>query len=149
MRRILLLGLLPSLLAAQSHWIQIRSAPFEIYTDAPGKRAREILGWFDQLRYVLGYMLGSPDLQTARPIRIVLLKNAKERAEYPPAAPIIDGRDRWYILLAADAPIPPEVFRECAPLFLENNTGRMPAAIEHGIAELLSTIQVNGTHVTL
>ncbi len=127
----------------------MRSAPFEMYTDAAGKHARETLGSFDQLRYVLGYMLGNPDLQTARPIRIVLLKSAKERAEYPQAATIIDGRDRWYILLTADAPIPREVFRECARLFLENNTGRMPAAIERGIANLLSTIQVNGTHVTL
>jgi tetratricopeptide (TPR) repeat protein len=154
MRRILWLGLLPWLAVAQSHWIQIRSGPFELYTDAVSKRGRETLGWFDQFRYVLGYAVGNQDLQTARPIRILLFKNAKERAGYPTTPPgasaaIIDGRDRWAILLSADEPIPHEVFRECARLFLENNTGRMPAAIEHGLADVLSTIEVNGTHVTL
>ncbi len=149
MRRIVLLGLVPWLAFAESHWVQFRTGPFELYTDAGGKPGREVLGWFDQSRYVLGYMLGNPDLQTSRPVRILLFKNAKERAEYPATATILDGRDRWDILLTADAPVPREVFRECARLFLENNTGRMPDAIERGIADLLSTIQVKGTLVTL
>jgi hypothetical protein len=149
MRRILLVGLVPWLLTAQSHWTQIRSGPFELYTGAGSKHGRETLGWFDQFRYVLGYMLGNQTIESARPIRILLFKNAQERGAYPVIPPIIDGRDRWAILLSADAPIPHEVFRECARLLLENNAGRMPAAIEHGIADVLSTIQVNGTHVTL
>jgi hypothetical protein len=149
MRRIVLLGLVPWLAFAESHWVQIRTGPFELCTDAGGKPGRQTLGWFDQSRYVLGYMLGNQDLQTSRPVRILLFKNAKERAEYPATAPIIDGRDRWNILLTAEAPIPHEVLRECTRLFLDNNTGRMPATIEHGIADLLSTIQVNGTRVTL
>src|SRR6185295_15615699 len=119
MRRFILLGLVPWLLAAQSHWLQFRSAPFEVYTDAGPKRGREVLGWFDQSRYVLGYMLGNQDLQMARPVRILLLKNAKERSAYPAAPPLLDGRDRWVIVLNAEAPIPREVFRECARLLLE------------------------------
>src|SRR6266849_2216363 len=149
MRRFFLLALFPTLLSAQSHWIRIRTGPFELYTNAASKHGRETLGWFDQFRYVLGYMVGNQDLQTARPIRILLFKSDKERADYPYTPAVIDGRDRWAILLSVDAPIPHEVFRECARLLLENNTGRMPAAIEHGIADVLSTIQVNGTHVTL
>ena len=149
MRRIFLLALVPWLALAENHWVQFRSGPFELYTDASSKPSRETLGWFDQLRYVLGYMLGNPDLQTPRPIRILLFKNAKEREVYPYIPPILDGRDRWDILLTAGVPIPPEVLRDCTRLFLESNTGRMPAGIERGIATLLSTIQVNGTHVTL
>jgi len=149
MHRFLLLALLPSLLPAQTGWIGYRSGPFEIYTDAGAKRGRETLGWFDQFKYVLGYMLGNADLQTARPVRILLFKTNTERSEYPFSPAVIDGRDRWNVLLSADAPIPADVFHECARLFLENNAGRMPAAIEHGIADLLSTIQVNGTHVRL
>jgi len=148
MQRLVLLALLPTLLAAQSHWLGYHSGPFELYTDAGAKRGREILG-FDQFKYVLGYMLGNQDLQTARPVRILLFKTNNERVEYPFSPAVIDGRDRWAVLLSADSPIPSEVFRECARLFLENNAGRMPAAIEHGIADVLSTIQVNGTHVTL
>src|SRR5690349_9613449 len=149
MRRFLLLGLIPAALIAQSHWTQIHSGPFELYAEAGAKHARETLGWFDQFRYVLGYMLGNQDLETARPIRILFFKDAKERDAYPITPAVIDGRDRWYVLLNADRSIPHEVFRECARLLLENNTGRMPAGIERGIADVLSTIQVNGTHVTL
>lgn len=149
MRRVLLLALLPTLLCAESHWISIRTGPFELYTNAASKHGRETLGWFDQFRYVLGYMVGNQDLKTARSVRILLFKNAKERSQYPMAPAIIDGRDRWAILLSDGAPIPHEVFRECARLFLENNTGRMPGSIERGMADLLSTIEVNGTHVAL
>src|SRR5579872_4413663 len=149
MRRILLLALVPWLALADSHWVQFRTGPFELYAEANTKQARETLGWFDQLRWVLGYMLGNPDLQTARPIRILLFKNAEERERYPYIPPILDGRDRWNILLTAGTPIPHDVLRQCTRLFLENNTGRMPAGIEHGLADMLSTIQVSGTHVTL
>jgi len=120
-----------------------------MYIESGARHARETLGWFDQFKHVLGYMLGNPNLQTERPLRILYFKNPKERAEYPVTPAVIDGRDRWYILLSPDASIPREAFRECARLLLENNAGRMPAPIEHGIADVLSTIQVNGTHVTL
>ena len=149
MRRILLLALVPWLASADNHWTQFRTGPFELYSDANSKNARETLGWFDQLRYVLGYMLGNPDLQTARPIRILFFKNATEREIYPYIPPILDGRDRWNILLTAGVPIPRAILRECTRLFLESNTGRMPAPIEHGMADLLSMIHVNGTHITL
>lgn len=149
MRRILLLALIPGLAFAENHWVQYRTGPFELYSDGNSKSARETLGWFDQLRWVLGYMLGNPDLQTSRPVRILLFKNAQERESYPYIPPILDGRDRWNILLTAGTPIPRQVLRDCTRLFLENNTGRMPAGIENGIADLLSMMRVNGTHVTL
>jgi len=149
MRRIFLLALIPCLAFAENHWVQYRTGPFEVYSDGNAKVARETLGWFDQLRWVLGYMLGNQDLQTSRPVRILLLKNAQEREGYPYIPPILEGRDRWNILLASGTPVPRQVIRDCTRLFLENNTGRMPAGIENGITELLSMIRVNGTHVTL
>lgn len=149
MRQLFFIGFLPLVLSAQSHWTELRSGPFEIYMEGGSKHAREILGWFDQFRYVLGYMLGKQDLETERPIRILYFKSAKERDAYPMVPAVIDGRDRWYVLLSSDEAIPHDVFRECARLLLENNSGRMPPPIEHGIADVLSTIQVNGTHVTL
>jgi hypothetical protein len=94
-------------------------------------------------------MLGKQDLETERRVRIIYFKNTKERDEYPTTPAVIDGRDRWYVLLGSDAPISSAVFRECARLLLENNSGRMPTPIEQGIADVLSTIQVNGTHVLL
>src|SRR5579872_6182825 len=149
MFRYFLLTFLPAFLSAQTHWIRIPSGSFEMCSNAGSKRARETLGWFDQERYVLGYMLGQQDMQTKRPTRFLLFKTAAERAAYPATPVVIEGRDRWDILLSADAPVPHEVFREVARLLLESSAGRMPAPIEHGIADVLSTIQVNGTHVTL
>lgn len=149
MRRLFVVALLPVALLAQSHWTQLRSGPFEIYIEGGAKHARETLGWFDQFRYVVGYMLGKQDLETERRVRIIYFKSIKERDEYPMLPAVIDGRDRWYVLLGSDAPVPSAVFRECARLLLDNNSGRMPAPIEHGIADVLSTIQVNGTHVLL
>ena len=149
MRRIVLLALIPGLAFSENHWVQYRTGPFELYSDANAKLARETLGWFDQLRWVLGYMLGNQDLQTSRPVRILLFKNAQERESYPYIPPILEGRDRWNILLTSGTPVPRQVIRGCTRLFLENNTGRMPAGIENGITELLSMIRVNGTHVTL
>src|SRR5437868_15174744 len=119
MRRVVLLILLPAVLCAQSHWIRLRTGPFELYTNAASKHGRVTLGWFYQFRYVLGYMVGNQDLKTARPVRILLFKNANERSAYPTVPAIIDGRDRWSVLLSDGAPIPHEVFRECARLFLE------------------------------
>src|SRR5258708_26998905 len=129
MQRLVLLVLLPTLHAAQRHWLGYHSGPFELYTDSGAKRGREILGWFDQFKYVLGYMLGNQDLQTARPLRILLFKTNNQRVDYPFSPAIIAGRDRWHLLLSAASPIPTEVCRECAPLFLENNARRRPPAI--------------------
>ncbi|MDQ6662810.1 MAG: hypothetical protein M3Z23_00255 [Acidobacteriota bacterium] len=132
---------------AHAEWVQSRSGPFEIFSDANARAARETLADFEQFRHALGYTLQKPDLQLDPRIRILLFKNAKER-ELPGSAPgLVRGRDRYDVLGSADSAIPQPVFAECTRVFLERNVDRLPPAIEQGLEAFFSTIEVHGTHV--
>jgi tetratricopeptide (TPR) repeat protein len=143
MRRLLIVWLLAAAGMAEDRWIRFESGPFEVFTDAGGRDGREALMHFEQFRHALAQVLGEQELTTPQPVRILLLKK-------PPAAgPVVRGRDRTAILLAPRGAVPPAVQRECARLLLETNTARMPAAIEQGLAELFSTLEVAGPRITL
>jgi hypothetical protein len=67
MRRLLLLGTIPWLLAADDHWVKFTRGPFEVMTDASPRSARETLVRFEQFRGALGQIIGEDDLQTPLP----------------------------------------------------------------------------------
>ena len=146
--RLLLLCCLP-LARADDRWSQFSSGPFEVFTSAGARAGRETLVRFEQLRNALGQVVGDNNLQTAQPVRILLFRNARDLAAYPSPSPVLQGRDRFAILLAAGAPLPPAVFRETTRLLLESNTARMPASIENGLVTLFSTLDVAGIRTTL
>ena len=77
MRRLLLLGLLPALLAADDHWVRFTSGPFEVLTDAGARAGRETLVRFEEFRHALGQLVGEQDLQTPQPVRILVFKNPR------------------------------------------------------------------------
>jgi tetratricopeptide (TPR) repeat protein len=141
MRQFLLVLLLPVFLQAESKWIQSRSGPVEIYSDASTKQALDKLGFFEQFRFALGTLVGKPDLNAQPPIRLLVLKNPTSPSAF------IDGRDRLAIPLAADRPIPPSVFRDATRLLLEQNIARLPPEIEKGLEDFFSTVDVRGAHV--
>jgi tetratricopeptide (TPR) repeat protein len=147
--RILILCGLPLALLAEDHWTSFTSGPFEVFTNAGVKPGRETLVRFEQVRHALGQIVGDDNLTTPRPLRIFVFKNARELAAYPSTAPVVAARDRFAILLAAGAPVPPSVNRETTRLLLESNVARMPAAIERGLLTVFSTIEVNGIRPTL
>jgi len=149
MRRLLIGYLLALPLAADERWIQLHSGPFELFTDAGVKQARDTLTQFEQFRYVLGQILGKPALESETPLRVLLFKSAKEAAVYPSDPPLVKGRDRYDILLAAGTPISGDVFRECTRILLQTGTTRMPPAVERGIADLFSTVEISGVHISL
>lgn len=149
MRRLLIACLLIFPLAADEHWVQLHSGPSELFTNAGVKQARDTLMQFEQFRYVLGQILGNPALDSETPLRILLFKSAKEAAIYPSPSPVVKGRDRYNILAIAATPIPGEVFRECTRILLQTGTARMPPAIERGLADLFSTIEISTVHVSL
>src|SRR5665647_3690 len=107
MRRLLLLGIIPGILAADDHWVKFTRGPFEVMTDAAPRGARETLVRFEQFRNALGQILGEDDLQTPLPVRILLLKNAKP---WTPTAPITEGRDRYAIVLGEKSAVTPETY---------------------------------------
>lgn len=133
--------LLPAALLAESKWIQGRSGPVEIYSDAPNKTALDKLNYFEQFRFALGTLVGKPDLNCEPPIRLLAMKN--------PTLPsaLTMGRDRIAIPIAADRPIPPSVFRDATKLLLDQNVARLSPEIEKGLEDFFSTVEVKGAHV--
>jgi len=146
MRRLLLLGLLPGLLAADDHWVKFTSGPYEVFTDAGARPGRETMVRFEEFRHAVGQLVGEPDLQTPQPVRIMLFKNARG---WTSPGPLVEGRDRYAIVLQEKAAVSPDVYRELTRLFLKSNTAQMPPAFEHGLIEFLSTFEVNGIRITV
>jgi tetratricopeptide (TPR) repeat protein len=133
--------LMPVSVFAESKWIQSRSGPVEIYSDAGNKIALEKLGFFEQFRFALGTLVGKPDLNAEPPIRLLAMKDQS----LPPSVTL--GRDRIQIPIAAERPIPPSVFRDATRLLLEQNVSRLPPETEKGLEDFFSTIEVHGAHV--
>jgi hypothetical protein len=140
--RWLALLLVPLTAAAADRWIEVRSGPFHIVTDAGDRGARETLNQLEQVRYLLGKAMGVEELKTLWPIRIVLGKSV---------APAVSvwTRDTYTGAVPAGSPMPPACLREVVRILIESNSGRMPPGIETGLEDFFSTAQVVGTKVTL
>jgi hypothetical protein len=145
MRRVLFLGLLPCLLAADDLWVKFISGPFEVWTDGAPKAAREDLVRLEEFRNALGQVVGEQDLQTPQPVRVLVFKNNKG---WTTSVPVAQGRDTYAIVLDEKAIPGPAILTELTRLFLDSNTNRMPAAFEHGLIEFFSTLQVTGIRIT-
>src|ERR1035437_5295897 len=146
MRRIFILCLFPCLLAAEDHGVKFPWGPFEVLTHAGARAGRETIVRFEEFRHALGEIVGEPDLQTPVPVRILVFRNAKGWAS---PAPVVEGRDRYAIVLAEKSAVPPAVCSELTRLFLKSNTAQMPPSFEHGLAEFFTTFEVSGIHITV
>ena len=144
MWRLLLLCALPLAASADDHWIRFESGPFQVWTDAGARSARETLARFEEFRHGLGQVVGDPDLRTPVPVRILLFRNAREASAWPAPSPILQGRDRFYISLVSGAAPSAALLHDATHLLLESGVARMPAHIERGLEDLFSTIQVSG-----
>jgi hypothetical protein len=146
MRRLFLLCLLPGLLVAEEHWVKFTSGPYEVLSEAGPDAGRRAMVHFEEFRHALGVVLGEQDLQTPLPVRILVFKNAKGWAS---PAPLVEGRDRYAIVLEEKQAVSPEIHRALVRLFLASNTTRMPAPFEHGLIEFFSTFSLKGIHITV
>ncbi len=148
MRRLWLVLLTPLLLPAG--WTEYRSGPFNLITDAGGREGRAVLAHFEQLRHVLGTLIGKQDPQPLWPVRLVVFKNPKDLARYKEIAPMSLSRDETVAVMQANEPVPPDASRAMVRLLIDSNAAaRMPAEFEEGLQILLSTLQVDATRVTL
>jgi len=147
---------------AADRWIEYRMGPFHVFSAAGDTKAREALNEMEQLRYVLGNLLGKSGagtgafnapggvgLDTVWPIDLVLFPNAKAYGPHALARPLVDGGSATLAAWTADAPLPRDLVRALTQVLLENNAGRMPESFETGLYDLFSTIKVNATHVML
>ena len=140
---LLSLSLLP---AADERVTVFRSGPFEVYSTAGDKPAREILNRLEQFRHVFGHTLGKDDLQTVWPVRIRVVKPARNQV-LPPG--IAFQRDLFTATLEAGAPLSRFFYLDLGKLLLEANIASLTDPIERGLLTLYSTIEINGPRVTL
>ena len=117
-----LLAIATAAMAAEDRWIEIRSGPFDVLSDAGDRPAREALNQLEQVRYLVGTALGKLDLTTVWPVRVVVRKAG-------PPVPLTWTRDSYTGALTAGAPIPRAWLRECIRLLIESNARRMPAGL--------------------
>ncbi|MEO8052221.1 MAG: hypothetical protein ABI833_17565 [Acidobacteriota bacterium] len=148
MRRILTLALLASP-AFAADWVEYRSGPLHIFSDAGDKAARERLTQLEQIRFVLGGYLGKNDLTTVWPIHLVLFANQKEYGPHALPQALTNGGSAELAAWTADVALPRDLLRAITRRLLDDNAGRMPDEIENGICDLFSTLDVNATRVNI
>ena len=148
-RLFLCLMLLSAACDAENRWYESRSGPIELASDAPQRQSLATLGEAEQLRFVLGRLLGIDDLQANPKVRLIIFKDARDASQSgaAPAPVLVEGRDRRAIVMTAGQPLAPETIRQLTRMFIERNTGRLPPEFERGLESFLTTLQVEGAHV--
>jgi hypothetical protein len=148
--------------ACGADWVEYRSGPFHVFSDAGDKRGREALTELEQLRFVLGAELGGAasatlgvrELTTVWPVNFVLFANQKEYAPHALPLPLVDGGSStlasWTADVGKDFALPRDLLRAVTLLLIEDNSGRLPEEIETGLGDLMATMRVtNGTKVEI
>ncbi len=145
--RLSLLLLLPALLPAEDHWIALKSGPFEVFSSAGERPAREKLMYLEQFRETLRVITGKPEMRMVWPVHVIIFKNAGEMPSVPKQFKL--GRDARMAAITEAGGFSRESLEELARLLLYENTNRVPPDIEKGLIELVSTVQIDGPHITL
>ena len=142
--RLFLCAFLAVLLHAEDRWIGLKSGPFEVLSNAGDRPARETLMYLEQFRETLRVITGKQEIRMVWPMRVLVFKRM-------PSAPanFALGRDARMMAVSESGVFPRESVKELARILLYENTTRLPQAIETGLIELVSTLEVNGTRVTL
>lgn len=148
LRRILILALIAAP-AFAADWVEYRTGPFHVFSDAGDRPARERLTELEQLRYVLGNLLGKTQLNTLWPIDVVLFPNRRAYAPHALAQPVVDGGSATLAAEPADQPLPPDLLKAVTAILQADNAGRMPQETEAALRDLFSTIEVKATHVKI
>src|SRR5579862_5496206 len=112
MRPVLLAALLAAAPAFAQRWIEYRVGPFRVVSDAGDKAARDRLNEMEQLRHVLGVMLGkdslgvggpsTSQLDTVWPVDVILFANTKEYGPHALQKPMIEGGSAMLAAWTAD-----------------------------------------------
>jgi hypothetical protein len=142
--RLSLLLLLPVLLPAEDHWIALKSGPFEVYSTAGERPAREKLMFLEQFRETLRVITGKEDMRMVWPVRVLISKSGQENTK-----PFALGRDTRMMAITESGGFSRDNLKELARLMLYENTNRLPPHVEQGIIELVSTVQIDGPRITL
>lgn len=145
MRRLFLALSFSCLAFADDHWIILKSGPFEVYSQAGDKAARERLNDLEQFREGFANVIGKKDLKLGWPLRLIIYKKQTP----VPAGQIALGRDAYMVALPENSGLPPTTKKQLARLLLDQNTNRLPESVENGLIELFSTLEIDGARLTL
>ena len=126
-------------------WTLYRYGPFDLYSNAGSNAARSTLNELEQLRNAVGQLIGKQDLRAVWPIRVFLFDSAREAQGYP-LSTLRTSRDAWVIGLVQESKLP---LGEFTRVLIEDSTARMPPSMERGLYAVFSTLDVQGTRVTL
>ena len=129
MLRAFLIALLAALPVFSADWVEYRSGPFHVYSNAGDRKGREALTELEQLRFVLGGLVGKAEMTALWPINVVLFQNQKEYGPHVLPTPLVDGGASTLAAWTADAsktdPLPRDLLRAVTLLLLHDNAGRM------------------------
>ena len=118
--RLSLLVLLPVLLPAEDHWIALKSGPFEVFSVAGERPAREKLMQLEQFREALRVISGKQEMRMVWPVRVLIVKNAGEIPSAPKQFRL--GRDARMIAVTESAGFSRDSLKELArPLALREH----------------------------
>ena len=153
LRRFLTLACLAAPVFA-ADWVEYRSGPFHVFSNAGDRAARGRLTELEQLRFVLGSLLGKQDLATIWPIDMVLFSNQREYGPHALPRPLVNGGSAtlavWFCMASTgDTALPRDLLRAVTASLLSDNAGRLPYDTETALLDLLSTIDVSATRVKI
>lgn len=138
---------------AETRWLKIRSANFELFTAAGERKGRDAILHFEQVRsFFLKITKVAPDSRL--PVRIVAFGSGKEYKPYRmnefATAYAMNGQDRDYIVMSAlGTENYPVAVHEYVHLLLREGGGSLPLWLDEGLAELYSTLKPIGKKVEI
>ena len=99
--------------------------------------------YLEQFRETLRIITGKEEIKMVWPVRVLVRKTPGTFGNFAL------GRDARMMAISESGVFPRESLKQLARILLYENTTRLPPAIESGLIELVSTLEVNGTRVTL
>jgi hypothetical protein len=135
---LLLLESLP--LQAKDDWSELNIGPFRVDYSHDESKARETLANLEQLRWILGGMLETKDLEATWPFRIMMTNDAAA-----PTQGLTFGHGEYIAAIHSGDSAP---LVDIARIFIEQNTPRLPAVIDSNLPLLFEGLSAKGSHVT-
>jgi tetratricopeptide (TPR) repeat protein len=134
-------------------WIEVKTANFQLWSDAPERRARAVATELEQLRAALARL--SPSLVVASPCPTYIYV-FKDRFAFGPYSLVYAGKREeiagyfaprpWGNYVALDGDLRTDalhsVRHEYVHFLLHNNYARLPLWLDEGLAEFYGTLQM-------
>lgn len=103
--------------------------------------------FLEQFRETLRVITGKPEIRLVWPVHVLVFKNANQMPAMPVRFAV--GGDARMEAVSESGGFSRDSLKALARILLYDNTNRLPQPVEEGFIELLSTLEVDGTHVTL